>query len=294
MYNVDLGTAIGEWLADLELSGRQAGTRLKHQLEVERLSRWCEEDDQVQNWQQLTRRDLQRYTRLRAGLSHSTRSNMLCSLRVFFRWCVEQEYIPISPAAGFKTPIRPEPLPRALSTEELRRLIAYLQEQEGTRARRDEAMLLTGLYAGMRASELARLTWPAVDLDGRVFNIRIAKMNHGRAVKIHAVLVPVLAAWRELQGLDDTAPVFSLDGKPIKATRVGKVCRRIALATGLPLTSHALRHSFATWAIRKGGDLYAVSRSLGHRRLEQTKVYIAADGADSAPAVDSLPGLDSW
>lgn len=289
---MELDTAIGEWLADLELAGRQPGTRKKHHEELVRLCKWCEDGGYA--WQALTRKQLTVYARLRAGLSASTRANMFCTLRSFFRWCVEEEYVALSPAAGFKTPTKPKPLPRALTLDQVRTLVRYLRDQPGRRARRDEALLCAGIYAGLRAAELAGLRWSMLDMAGGVINIRLSKMNKGRAVKVHPELGKLLASWRELQALGDTAPVFSLDSRPINPNRVGKICRRIARATGLPLTAHVLRHTFATHSLRKSGNLYAVSKALGHSQIRQTEVYLAADPEDSAAAVDSLPSLDSW
>lgn len=289
---MNLDTAIEEFVADLKLAGRQEGTCNKHTLELRRLGRWCVEVGY--SWQQLTKKQLTGYTRLRAELGHSCRSNMLCTLRTFFRWAVEQEYVAMSPAASFKTPKKPEPLPRALTLDQVRALVIYLHTQGGRRGRRDEALLLTALYAGLRAVELASLRWPAIDTAGGVINIRLSKMNKGRSVKVHPALAQILGEWRLEQGLGDTAPVFSLDNKPIRPNRVGKVARRVALATRLPLTAHVLRHTFATHALRRGGNLYAVSKALGHSQLKQTEIYIAAAVDDSAPAVDSLPGLNSW
>jgi site-specific recombinase XerC len=289
---MDLDTAIKEWLSDLELGGRQPGTRMKHQQELVRLSAWC--DETGHNWQTLTKKQLTVYARLRAGLGHSARSNMFCSLRTFFRWSVEQEYVALSPAATFKTPIKPHPLPRSLTVDQVRVLVHYLHEQPGHRARRDESMVLTGLYSGLRAAELAGLRWSMVDIASGIINIRLSKMNKGRSVKIHSELANNLASWKTMQALGDTAPVFSLDTTPIQANRVGKICRKIAISTGLPLTAHVLRHTFATHSLRKSGNLYAVSKALGHSQLRQTEVYLAADVSDSAPAVDSLPPLGSW
>lgn len=289
---MDLSTAIAEFVADLQLAGRTYRTVEGHQLELLRLERWLAE--QTLDWQQLNRRQLNGYTRLRAGLGHSSRSNMLCSLRVFFRWAVAEEYIAMSPAASYETPRKPIPLPRALTLDQIRPLVAHLGAQEGRTARRDEALILTALYAGLRAAELAALPWSAVDFAGQLINIRISKGNRGRVVKLHQVLADKLPAWRELQALGDQVTVFSLDGQPINAQRPGKICRKVAAASGVDFTTHALRHSFATHALRRSGALYAVSKSLGHSQLKQTEVYIRADPSDSAPAVDSLPPLEEW
>lgn len=285
-------TTIAEFVADLRLAGRQARTIEGHELELRRLARWL--DEQGLDWQQLTRKQLQQYTRLRAEKGFSSRSNMLCTLRVFFRWAVEQGYIGMSPAAGFKTPVKPRPVPRALNRDQVRRLLAALRASEGRSARRDEALVLTGLYAGLRAAELAALRWPAIDFETGVITIRLSKMNHGRSVPLHPVLAEALRGWRTIQAGDESWPVFSLDGEPFNANRPGKIARRLSARFGIQFTTHQLRHTFATWALRGSRDLYGVSKALGHADLKQTEIYLSAAVDDLRPAVESLPDLDRW
>lgn len=282
--------AIQEFAADLTLAGRAKGTITKHLQELERLNIWLG----ARNWAELGRAELLGYVRGRAELGPSSRANMLCTLRTFFRWSVQQGYVAISPAAAFHGPQKPQPQPRALALDQVRRLLRHLAAGESRARRRDEALLLTGLYAGLRAGELAALRWPAVDLAGGVINIRLSKMGRGRAVKVHPALGPILTRWRELQALGPGTPVFSLDGRPISANRVGKIARGVAAASGVQFTPHTLRHTFATWALRRSGNVYAVSKALGHAALKQTEIYLRGDPADGAPAVDSLPALDSW
>lgn len=289
---MQLTEAAEEFVADLRLAGRSERTIEGHGQELRRLGQWL--NGQAQEWETVTRRQLQQYARLRTGLGHSSRSNMLCTLRTFYRWAVEMGYIALSPAAGFKTPTRPRPLPRALTLDQVRRLVGHLRGGAGRRARRDEVLLLVALYSGLRASELAALRWPVLDLDGLVINIRIAKMNKGRAVPLHPAVVPLLRRWRELQALADDAPVFSLDGRSIRPNRVGKVARQYARLLRLPLTAHVLRHTFATWALRRTRDLYGVSKALGHADVKHTEVYLSVDVEDLRGLVDGLPGLESW
>lgn len=290
---MQIDAALSEFVADLTLAGRARGTIRHHEAELRRLGAWCDESGLT--WCELDRRQLQRYARTRsAHLGISGRANMICTLRTFYGWSVEQGYCALSPAAGMHGPTRPAPLPRALMLDQVRRLLAHLAEQTGRRARRDEALIMTGLYAGLRAGELAALRWSVVDLPGRVINIRISKHNKGRAVLIHPDLAAHLAAWRDVQALGPSAPVFSLDGAPINANRVGKIARRIREASGIPFTPHQLRHTFATWALRRSGNVHAVSKALGHAELRQTEIYLAADPDDGAPAVEALPARDRW
>ena len=287
-----LDTAIGEFLDDLRLAGRSGRTVEGHELELLRLGRWCAGEGR--DWRQLAPAELRSYTRLRAHLGHSSRSNMLCSLRTFYRWSVEAGYVPISPAAGFKTPARPRPLPRALTLDQVRRLLESFALADGHGDRRDRALILTALYAGLRAKELAGLRWQAVDLAGGVLAIELSKGRKGRAVPLHAELGSVLEVWRKYQRGASCGPVFSLNDTPITAGRVGKICRRWCERSGVSFTCHMLRHTFATWTLRGSHDLYAVSKALGHSRVQQTEIYLSADVDQVRSAISHLPALAGW
>jgi len=289
---MDFEQARNEFLIDLKLAGRTARTLEGHRLEVARLGRWLEE--QELHWQHVTRRDLQRYARLRADKGHSSRSNMLCSLRTFYRWAVEQELIGISPAAGFKTPTRPHPLPRALSLDGVRQLVAALQQAETRTERRDRALLITALYTGLRAAELAKLHWSDIDRPAGLLNLEISKMQKGRSVPLHPAALAELDVWREAQAGPIDGPVFSLDSHQLKPERVGKIAKKWAARSGLRFTAHTLRHTFATWTLRHSRDLYAVSKALGHSRVQQTEIYLAADVEQVRTAVDLLPDVSRW
>jgi site-specific recombinase XerC len=287
-----LDDVIAEFVADQRLAGRADGTISNHHAELSRLDQWIRESGV--GWQQLSRRHVQQYARSRAHLGPSSRANTLTTLRVFFRWAADQEYVSSSPAVGLPSTRKPTPLPRALSLDQVRQLIQYIRHAESRREHRDAALVFTGLYTGFRASELAALRWPVVDMDGRAINIRLSKGGKGRAVKIHKSLAPVLTSWRELQALGEQAPVFSLSPSPISGDRVSKICHAISLASGVPFTTHVLRHTWATWGLRSSGNLFAVSKGLGHAALKQTEIYISANTDESATAVDSLPDIESW
>ena len=161
--------------------------------------------------------------------------------------------------------------------------------------RRDEALFLTALYAGLRASELAELRWKYVDFAGKCITVVLSKMNHGRTVPLHTSLADVLAEWRELQGFGEEAPVFALvSKKPVRANQINRAARRVAASSGVAFTPHVLRHTFATQMLRRSGDLYGVSKALGHSQVAQTEIYLSADPEHIRATVDKLPGIDNW
>lgn len=288
-----LVTVISEFASDLQLDGRGKRTVHEHELELWRLGRWL--DGELLDWQAVGHKELKRYTRTRAHQGFSSRNNMLCSLRVFYGWAVEQEYVSCSPAAGFKTPTKPRPVPRSLSTSQAAQLVAYLCGANGRTARRDEALFLTALYAGLRASELANLQWKYVDLGGKCITIELSKMNHGRTVPLHASLTPVLLDWKATQGYSHEAPCFALvSKKAVRPNQINRAARRVAAASGVAFTPHMLRHTFATQMLRRSGDLYGVSKALGHSQVAQTEIYLSADPEHIRATVDKLPGLEGW
>lgn len=244
-------------------------------------------------WQTITRRALKAYLALRAHQSFSSRISQLCTLRCFYGWAVDEQYLPTSPVQ-FPSPARPAPVPRALPRQAIRQLVAHLRASEGRTAQRDAALIYTLLYAGLRAKEAAALCWPAVDLESHVLTVYLSKMNHGRAVQIHPALGAALASWRVLQALGDDAPVFSLTTRPLTGTSVGQIVARVTEAAGTRCTAHVLRHSFATMAYQCSGDIYAVSKALGHKQLKQTEIYVTAAAVETASAVAHLPAPDAW
>jgi len=292
---------IDEWLADLKLNGRAESTIEKHRDNIARLRKWLERRDIT--WQQLSRREIAEFMQTVADKGFSMRSNLGSALRVFYDYAVLYEYIPSSPAVVIKTPKHRRPVPRALSRDQIRRLLAHLNAQEGRHARRDEAIVVTALYTAARSSEVTALVWDDIDIAGECVTIRNGKTG-GRVVALHPALADMLSRWREVQAqevrVSGDTPVFALDeqwlkGGKIKGTRLGKICYRISHELGFTVHAHALRHSAATHAIRAGAGLWNVSRMLGHSDTSTTsRIYLMIDPTDSKVAVDALPGLKEW
>lgn len=179
---------------------------------------------------------------------------------------------------------------KVLSQGALARVLARVREH--TFADRDRVIVLLSVQAGLRAAEIAGLTWSMVLNDrGHVGDViavhsSIAKKGSGRRVPIHPELRAALIALRRGALRSDLLPdrpiVVSARGGPMRANSI--VNWFVALYTDLGLagcSSHSGRRTFITNAARQahraGASLRDVQLLAGHRSIETTQAYIDGD-----------------
>jgi integrase len=153
---------------------------------------------------------------------------------------------------------------------------------------RDRVIILLSTKAGMRAGEIAKLTWPMVlDSRGRVSHLieledRAAKMRGGRSIPLHPTLRKALAELKP--GAADLAGpvVYSERGGQMQAKSIVNWFTALFKELGYAgCSSHSGRRTFITRAARlthrSGGSLRDVQQLAGHRSIEMTQRYIEGD-----------------
>ena len=165
--------------------------------------------------------------------------------------------------------------------------------------RRDRVMILLSVKAGLRAGEIAKLSWSMVlDADGRIghrieLHDNAAKKRSGRTIPLHPALRRELQRLRRHNGSEGAVIRSERGGSHgMRAGSIvnwfGELYRQLGL-TGC--SSHSGRRTFITNAARLvfkvGGSLRDVQQLAGHQSIEQTQAYI--DG--SAKAKRRLIGL---
>lgn len=174
---------------------------------------------------------------------------------------------------------------KLLPDREVGRLLTYVG---ATRyPDRNRVMVLLSVKAGLRAGEIAGLTWPMIldasgDVAGTIeLHNRAAKNNSGRIIPVHPDLRAALVVWhRQTRPLGPV--VRSERGGPMTAVSVvnwfAKAYGRLQLDG---CSSHSGRRTFVTRAARlvhqAGGSLRDVQLLAGHRSIMTTQRYIDGD-----------------
>jgi integrase/recombinase XerD len=174
---------------------------------------------------------------------------------------------------------------KILSDDNIRDLLTFT-----TRTRnpsRNRVMVLLSVKAGLRAGEIANLTWAMVtDPVGNIGTVialedQIAKKKSGRVIPLHAVLRDGLATLQTVTV--GSGPVIRSErGMPMAPLSVVNWFRGAYRAIGLSgCSSHSGRRTFVTRAARfahkAGGSLRDVQILAGHRSIQTTQRYIDGD-----------------
>jgi integrase len=210
--------------------------------------------------------------KLKEGQAAKSVNNHLCVLRKLLNLAVEWGELPHAPC------VKPLRVPHAdfqfLTFEETERFLRAAAPEW-------KAFLTTALKTGLRVGELLALRWEDLDLvAGRLVVRRTLwrdqegtpKGGRTREVPLSDEAVAVLKAHRHLQG----PYVFcEADGTRLTHTRVKDVVPRACTRAGLAkrLTTHDLRHTFASHLVMRGVALKAVQELLGHATIDMTMRY---------------------
>jgi len=205
----------------------------------------------------------------------------LSAIKSFFAFLEREQVLATDAFNAVRTPKIARSLPKALTVIEAKGTIAATAELEDHPwlAARDMAVLSLCYGAGLRISEALALT--RADLDAETLRV-IGKGGKTRLVPLIAPVRRSIETYLEVCpfGLEPEEPLFRGIKGGVLSPRL--IQRRVAQLRGwleLPpsATPHALRHSFATHLLGKGGDLRAIQELLGHASLSTTQVYTAVD-----------------
>ncbi|MEJ2185101.1 MAG: tyrosine recombinase XerC [Gemmatimonadota bacterium] len=234
-------------------------------------------------WSDVDRQALRAYLGhlSRRGLARRTIARKLSAVRSLFRFLHREDVVDANPARAVHSPRLERRLPGWLTRSEVDDVFALAENRaaEGTfHGTRDLAILETFYATGMRLSELQGLDWEDVDLIGDQVKVR-GKGRKERIVPLGVAAVRALRRYEtrraEVAASGRGALFVARSGKRLSRRRIQAIVRKHldAVAGDANLSTHSLRHSFATHMLDAGADLMAVKELLGHASLSTTQIY---------------------
>lgn len=269
--------ALDLFLVQLDADGRSVHTRRQYDRHVRSFARWWAEHGGDGPVEDVTHEHVARFltspaTRARrgGGQRRATTLNALrSSLRTFFGYMHRAGYTRRDPARLIRRARTASASPRALTEPEQKRLIDVLKREDGGR---DYMLVALLLGAGLRIGTALALTTDDVDLEAGELVLRRMKNDRPERLPIARSLHADL---RRHVGAIEDGPLFpGREGRPLTARQVNRrLCHWAARAEIASLSSHSLRHSFATRLYSETGDILVTQAALGHRSVASTVLY---------------------
>jgi integrase/recombinase XerD len=208
----------------------------------------------------------------------------IAALKAFYRFAENEKLLPVNMAENLSLPRRWKRLPKALSHDEINRLLTP-ESPETTEGICDQAILELAYASGLRLSELKNLRLEQLHTDAGFINV-IGKGNKERVVPVGRKAVTALNRYLEVARPKLVTPkspgtVFlTRRGTPFAAVTLWLRIKNRVRRTGVErnITPHMLRHSFATHLLEHGADLRVIQELLGHANISTTEIYTHVTG----------------
>lgn len=229
-----------------------------------------------------------------------TLNNDIKEIKSIFNKAIEWRYIYINPAKNMNyieiTDAKPV---RYLSQDEYRKFFEVCSQDFAEYY----PIFYTFVHTGMRRGEILALDWSDIDFKQSIIHIRSkdgfrpkgidkkSKQSKTRLIPIHDRLRQLLYKLRQPVG-----KVFTYRGQPYSDNRLRRALMRITKKAGIKgLTRlHELRHSYVTFLVKHGVDIYKVKELLGHSDIRDTMRYAHMPTEFMKEDVKKLEALDSF
>lgn len=214
----------------------------------------------------------------REGYAPWSRATYYGHLRSYFTFALEMEVLAVDPMGRMRRPKPPRGVPRPLTTTEADRALSTARNANL------HAWLTLGLYAGLRAHEIAKLRGEDVDADN-IFVL--GKGGVSAQIPTHPLIWEEAcrrpkAGWWFPSSRTSTGYVTSLG--------VSTMISRHFVANSIEGSLHRCRHTYATELLRAGANIRVVQTLMRHASLSSTQIYTAVDEGERLDAIRRLRG----
>jgi len=243
-------------------------------------------DNTPENWKEVSKNEITDYIdQLKnSGYTSSTVARKVAAIKSFFHFLMAEGVIKDDPTITLDSPKVKKRLPKAISPNEIERLLSAPSDENGPKAQRDQALLEMLYSSGMRVTELVSLDVADIQFDstntGSV-KVKGKRANKERQIPLTGSVINTLQTYinhgREQLIHDPNEPAVFLNNRGQRLTRQGLwlIIKHYVQSVGISteVTPHTLRHSFAAHKLSQGKSLQDIQKLLGHANISTTQVY---------------------
>lgn len=262
--------------------GYSGNTLAAYRNDLNQFTQRLSDEAGVTNWAEVNQSQIVDYILYMKELEYasSTVARKVAAIKSFFHYLRDEDIVKNDPTLTLESPKVKKHLPKAISEEDVERLLAEPTKSDTPKALRDSALLEVLYATGMRVSELVSLNVADVDLEaGTVYCI--GKGDRERVAPIYDQAGLILGRYINegrpylLRDAEEKALFLNHRGERLTRQGLWLIIKHYVDAIGIEseVTPHTLRHSFATHMLHGGAKLRDVQKLLGHANISTTQVY---------------------
>lgn len=224
------------------------------------------------------------------GVTAKTIKNELQVLKKLIDTSIELGMAKVNVARNVNIPVKSHKVRRALSKEEIKKIIATAKENPHFCRGYIYEVVMLAIYTGMRRGEIRSLRWEDIHLDSKKIHIQAKRIEgeeeftpkNGEASTVN---IPD-RLYEILINMDHKGPYIFGGKKPLPANLFYKAFKEVVLRAGLDpnLTLHHTRHTYGSTLLQlTGGDLRYVQEKMRHADINTTKQYMHTIMSGNAP-----------
>ncbi len=273
---------LAEFIQYIKAGGKSANSIKKYQSDVKQFFIYIKQEYQDGS---ITIKDLDRLA-IRAylrhlhtkGLSNSSISSKISSLKSFFQYLLLRKHVDKNPAALVNNPKSEKKMPTYFTEKEMEALI-NLPDLSTKYGIRNKAILELMYSCGLRISEVAGAKLNDFNRQSQLIKV-VGKGIKKRTIPVGRKAIEAIDAYLKIRHKflsvkSDDSIFLSKSGKSLHSDELRAILDRYIrlIARSKGYSTHTIRHSFATHLLSRGADLKAIKEMLGHEYLSTTEVY---------------------
>lgn len=280
---VDWNELVREFLEHKEKRGLSPDTLVYYRYPMQSWLNFLVDEHRTETPEQVTPDtvvDWSHWVRTSRHCNPNTARHGMIALRAFYNWYLRRTQ------AGFRNPVldaeKPVVLQKVLETftpEQITAMIADCDSYQDFYGVRDKAAILLLLDTGLRASECSSIKTEDINWDHQTILVANGKGSKQRIVPFANSVFVALRAYLRVrpQDLSHTYIFVNHFGERLDRDRLRELIIRHgehAKITGVRLSPHTFRHTFAVQYLLNGGDSFSLQTILGHSTSDMTKRYV--------------------